>query len=162
MHPHYGDMCFFFHFLVSNDKNRKIPQQCGFNSGKQFPPYLKHLSEQGFIRKHAEKEKADKDKAQREQVAAIKEKEKSCEIENETKFLKTAISDADKSVTEGNLYFQACMKCTSLIRKKLEQAQTRIDMSLKLKVALELDLTNLENRKIILKSQLIVFELNSS
>lgn len=68
----------------------------------------------------------------------------------------------DKSVTEGNLYFQAYMKCTSLIRKKLEQAQTRIDMSLKLKVALELDLTNLENRKIILKSQLIVFELNSS
>lgn len=78
------------------------------------------------------------------------------------KFLKTAISDADKLVTEGNLYFQACMKCTSLIRKKLEQAQTRIDMSLKLKAALELDLTNLENRKIILKSQLIVFELNSS
>ena len=73
---------------------------------------LKDLSEQDFKRKQAEKEKADKDKAKK--LLQLKREKKSCEIENEVKFLKTAISIVDKSVTEGNLEFQCCMKCTFL------------------------------------------------
>ena len=61
--------------------------------------------------------------------------------------LKTAISVADKLVTEGNLEFQVCMMCTSLNRKRLEQAEAKIDMGLKRKAALELELMNIEKRK---------------
>ena len=39
------------------------------------------------------------------------------------------------------------MKCTSLNRKKLEQAQAKVDLGLKLKAALGLELTNLEIKK---------------
>ena len=74
------------------------------------------------LKKQAGKEKADKNKAQREEAVAIKERKKSCEIENEIKLLKIAISVADNLVTEGNLEFQVCMICTSLNRKRLEQA----------------------------------------
>ena len=62
-------------------------------------------------------------------------------------FLKTTVCVADKLVTEGNLEFQACMKCTSSNQKRLEQAHTKIDMGLNCKPVLELELTNLEKRK---------------
>ena len=105
--------------------------------------HLKYLSEQGLKRKEAEKEKVDKDKAQREEAAAVRERKKSCETETEMKFVKTSISVVDKSVAEGNREFQACMRCTFLNRNRLEQAQTKIDMGLKCKAALELQLTNI-------------------
>ena len=43
--------------------------------------HTKYLSEQDVKRKRSERENADKDKVQREQAAAIKEREKSCAIE---------------------------------------------------------------------------------
>ena len=39
------------------------------------------------------------------------------------------------------------MMCTSLNRKRLEQAEAKIDMGLKRKAALELELMNIEKRK---------------
>lgn len=116
--------------------NKHLIQMCS-------DAHLTYLSEQGLKRKEAEKEKVDKDKAQREEAAAVKERKKSCETETGMKFVKTTISVVDKSVAEGNLAFQACMMCTSLNRNRLEQAQAKMDMGLKCKAALELQLTDI-------------------
>lgn len=120
--------------------NKQLIQMCS-------DAHLRYKSEQDLKRKQEEKEQAEKEKAKREEATAIKKREKSDEIASEIKLLKTAISVAEQSVTEGNLEFQACMRCTSLNRKKLEQAQAKIDMGLKRQSSLELELAVLEKRK---------------
>lgn len=94
-----------------------------------------------------EKEKADAHAEKEAAMATQREKELKEQANNELTFLKTAINIAEISISEGNDEFQACMNCTNLNRKKLQQAQAKIDMGLKRKATLLTQMETLEKKK---------------
>ena len=63
------------------------------------------------------------------------------------RFIRTAIGIADQSVVEGNDNLSCCIRSKTLDRKKIEQAQAKIDMGIKRKAELVSEMVLIEKKK---------------
>ena len=120
-----------------------ITNMCG-NASSKYKEYLQ-------VKEQLAQKEAAADKANEEAVALEqKDKEKTeklREIDVDMRFIRTAIGIADQSVVEGNDNLSCCIRSKTLDRKKIEQAQAKIDMGIKRKAELVSEMVLIEKKK---------------
>ena len=122
---------------------KKMLNMCG-NASSKYKEYLQ-------VKEQLAQKEAAADKANEEAVALEqKDKEKTeklREIDVDMRFIRTAIGIADQSVVEGNDNLSCCIRSKTLDRKKIEQAQAKIDMGIKRKAKLVSEMVLIEKKK---------------